>query len=152
MLDSALGPPTNTFWDRGLNGSCLVTPMLFVKESAIAAPPETVFRFHESPGALENLIPPWEKMKVVESSGSIKPGSRVVLQGTVGGVIPVRWVAVHTEYDPPHLFADRQESGPFAAWYHRHHILDDGQGGTILRDEVDYEPPLGASVDGSATV
>ena len=117
--------------------------MRFVKESRIAAPPAAVFRFHESPGALRHLIPPWETMRVVESSGSIQPGSKVVLQGTVGGLLRVRWVAVHTEYQPPHLFADRQESGPFASWYHRHRFLDDGMGGTILRDEVEYEPPLG---------
>jgi hypothetical protein len=117
--------------------------MNFVKESRIAAAPEVVFRFHESPGALRHLIPPWEKMEVVESSQSLRPGSKVVLKGTVLGFLPVRWVAVHTEYDPPRLFADRQESGPFAYWYHRHLFLDDGQGGTVLRDEVEYRPPLG---------
>jgi ligand-binding SRPBCC domain-containing protein len=41
------------------------------------------------------------------------------------------------------MFADRQVQGPFASWYHRHYCLDDGQGGTLLRDEVDYDPPLG---------
>ncbi len=116
--------------------------MHFVKESQIAAPPEVVFAFHESPGALEHLIPPWENMKVVQSSGSLRPGSKVVLQGRLGPV-PLRWIALHTEYDPPHLFADRQESGPFASWYHRHFFQDDGQGGTLLRDEVEYQPPLG---------
>lgn len=117
--------------------------MKFLKESRIAAPPDVVFRFHESPIALPSLIPPWESMAVVASSGSLQPGSQVVLAGRILGVIPIRWVAIHTEYDPPHLFADRQESGPFAAWHHRHHFLDDGHGGTILRDEVDYQPPLG---------
>ena len=117
--------------------------MHFVKESRIAAPPEVVFRFHESPDALRHLIPPWERVEVAESAGSLRPGSRVVLKGRLGP-IPLRWVAVHTEYDPPHLFADRQESGPFALWYHRHRFLDDGQGGTVLRDEVEYRPPLGA--------
>jgi ligand-binding SRPBCC domain-containing protein len=53
------------------------------------------------------------------------------------------WVAVHTEYDPPRLFVDLQESGPFASWRHRHQFLPDGQGGTILRDEVEYELPAG---------
>ncbi len=115
----------------------------FVKESRLAAPPETVFAFHESPAALTELIPPWENMRVAESAGSLVPGSRVVLRGRVGP-LPVQWIAVHTEYEPPHLFADRQESGPFAYWYHRHHMLDDGQGGTILRDEVEYVVPLGA--------
>jgi hypothetical protein len=42
------------------------------------------------------------------------------------------------------LFADRQESGPFAYWYHRHHFLDNGSGGTLLRDEIEYVLPLGA--------
>ena len=116
--------------------------MQYVKESRIAAPPEVVFRFHESPGALEWLIPPWENMRVESSSGSLRAGSRVVLRGRVGP-LPVRWVALHTEYDPPHLFADRQESGPFAYWYHRHRFTGDGQGGTILRDEVEYRPPFG---------
>jgi ligand-binding SRPBCC domain-containing protein len=82
-------------------------------------------------------------MKVAESAGSLLPGSRVVLRGRVG-IIPVQWIAMHTEYEPPQLFADRQESGPFAYWYHRHHMLDDVTGGTILRDEVEYVVPLGA--------
>lgn len=116
----------------------------FVKESRIAASPAMVFAFHESPTALTELIPPWENMKVAESPGSLRPGSRVVLRGRVG-IIPVQWVAMHTEYEPPHLFADRQNSGPFAYWYHRHHMLDDGAGGTLLRDEVEYVVPLGAT-------
>jgi hypothetical protein len=116
--------------------------MQFARESRINAPPEAVFAFHESPGALQRLTPPWEKAKLVEGGTSIKEGSRVVIE-TKLGLVPLRWVAIHTEYDPPHLFADRQESGPFASWYHRHRFLDDGQGGTILRDEIEYEPPLG---------
>lgn len=114
----------------------------YVKQTQISARSDVVFRFHESPDALQQLIPPWENMKRVESDGSLQPGSQVVLRGSLG-VIPIQWVAIHTEYDPPHLFADRQESGPFASWYHRHRFLDDGQGGTLLRDEVEYAVPLG---------
>ncbi|CAN5783368.1 hypothetical protein BH23PLA1_BH23PLA1_00440 [soil metagenome] len=117
--------------------------MLFVKESKIAASPAEVFAFHESPGALQKLIPPWEKVEVVEQADSIRPGSRVVLKSTLAGMA-LKWVAEHVEYDPPHRFSDRQVSGPFARWEHTHQFLDDGQGGTILRDEVDYEPPMGA--------
>ena len=117
--------------------------MRFVKESRIAAPPAAVFAFHESPGALARLTPPWENVEVIAGGDSIRPGSRVVLR-TWLGPFPLRWVAEHTEYEPGRMFADRQVSGPFASWYHRHWFLDDGVGGTILRDEVDYEPPLGA--------
>ena len=117
--------------------------MKFLHESRIAAPPQAVWDFHERPGALPMLTPPWEKVRLVEGGDSILPGSRVVLETRLGP-FPLRWVAEHTEYDPPRLFADRQVSGPFARWYHRHHFLDDGDGGTILRDEVDYEVPMGA--------
>jgi hypothetical protein len=116
--------------------------MRFVKESRIAAPPSVVFAFHESPGALGRLTPPWEEVEVVEGGKSIRPGSRVVLR-TRFGPVKLRWVAEHTEYDPPRSFGDRQVTGPFASWSHRHLFLDDGSGGTLLRDEVDYEPPLG---------
>jgi len=114
----------------------------FVRESRIAATPAEVFAFHESPGALERLTPPWERAERIEGGESIRPGSRVTLKVRVGP-LTMRWVAEHTEYDPGRLFADRQVRGPFASWYHRHHFLDDGAGGTILRDEVEFEPPFG---------
>jgi ligand-binding SRPBCC domain-containing protein len=116
--------------------------MTFTKETRINASVERVFAFHESSEALTALIPPWENMRVAESSGSLLPGSRVVLRGSVGP-IPVKWVAVHTEYDPPRLFTDEQQSGPFKLWHHRHRFIDTGDGSTILRDEVTYELPLG---------
>ncbi len=116
--------------------------MQFVKESHIAATPDRVFAFHESPGAFEQLTPPWESVAVESGGESIRPGARVTLR-TKLGPFSLRWVAEHTEYDPPRLFADRQLSGPFAIWFHRHRMIDDGRGGTLLRDEVDYELPLG---------
>jgi ligand-binding SRPBCC domain-containing protein len=118
------------------------SPQQYVKQTRIHADPAVVFRFHESPGALQHLIPPWENIKLVESAGSLQVGSRVVLRGHLG-LFPLQWIAIHTEYDPPHLFADRQESGPFALWYHRHRFLEDGFGGTILRDEIEYAVPFG---------
>ena len=124
----------------GLTGTAL--RQRFAKETIINAPPEIVFEFHKSRDALTLLIPPWENMKVIESSGSLLPGSRVVLRGGLGP-LPLQWSAIHTEFDPPHLFADRQESGPFAYWYHRHRFFEDGQGGTVLMDDVEYALPLG---------
>ncbi|MDR3620780.1 MAG: SRPBCC family protein [Paludisphaera borealis] len=115
----------------------------FIKESRIASPPSTVFEFHESPGALERLIPPWEQVEVVEAPRSLRPGARAVLRTKLG---PFRldWIAEHTEYARDRLFADRQVKGPFSFWHHRHCFGDDGEGGTILRDEVEYRLPFGA--------
>ena len=116
--------------------------MTFVKETRIAAPPVRVFDFHETPGAIERLTPPWERVVVESGGGLIRPGSRIALRTSLGP-LRLRWVAEHTEYDPPGLFADRQLSGPFASWYHRHWMIDDGRGGTLLRDEVEFALPLG---------
>jgi ligand-binding SRPBCC domain-containing protein len=121
--------------------------MHFVKESRIAAPPATVFAFHESPGAFLRLSPPWEKVELLEGGDSLKPGARAVIRTKVGPFW-VKWVAEHTDYEPGRMFADRQIEGPFARWEHRHLFLDDGKGGTRLVDEVDYEPPLGRLLSG----
>ena len=117
-------------------------PMRFEKQTRIRAPPEAVFAFHENPGALERLTPPWERVRLLEGGGSIRPGTRVVL-AVPFGPFRMKWIAEHTEYEPDRMFADRQIRGPFASWYHRHLCIDDGQGGTILRDEIDYELPFG---------
>lgn len=131
-----LGSAIRERW-RSLPARCRL-----VWESRIAAMPEEVFRYHEHPRALTWLIPPWESVRPIVPPKSLDVGTRVVLENRLGP-IRLRWVALHTELEPPHLFADRQESGPFAFWYHRHRFLDDGQGGTILRDEVEYQLPGG---------
>lgn len=117
--------------------------MRFDKESRVAASPARVFAFYESEGALQRLTPPWESAELVSGGDSIRTGSRVVIRTKVGP-FPIEWEAEHMEYEQGRMFADRQVRGPFAKWYHRHWFLDDGDGGTLLRDEVEFEPPLGA--------
>jgi ligand-binding SRPBCC domain-containing protein len=132
----------DAFLHRTLRDRSELKLQTFLKESTIPATPTEVFRFHESTDALEKLIPPGEPLKVEVPPTSLEPGTRVVLRGSLIG-LPLQWVAVHTQYDPPRLFADRQESGPFEYWHHTHRFLDDGAGGTILRDEVEYALPFG---------
>ena len=116
--------------------------MKFVKESVIEASPERVFAFHELPDALVRLTPPWKSARVVRAAQSLRPGERAVVETRVLGLFPVRWEALHTVYDPPRMFEDVQTRGPFRSWRHRHVVLPHGRG-AILRDEVEYEPPLG---------
>jgi len=114
----------------------------FIKESRIAAPPREVFAFFERPDAFQRLLPPGQAVEIVEAPRSLEVGARAVIRMKIGP-FPVEWVAEHVEYIPGRLFVDRQVSGPFASWLHRHEFLDDGEGGTILRDVVEYQPPLG---------
>ena len=115
--------------------------MKFVKESVIKATPERVFAFHELPDAFERLVPPWENAKIIQKADITKIGSRAIIEQKLFGIFPSRWVAEHTQYEPPKMFEDVQISGPFASWRHRHIVLPH-DGGAILRDEIEYEPPL----------
>jgi ligand-binding SRPBCC domain-containing protein len=116
--------------------------MRFVKESVINAAPRRVFAFHELADAIERLIPPWENAKIIQKADISKIGSQAVIEQKIFGLIPSRWVAEHTKYDPPRMFEDVQISGPFRSWHHRHIILPHEMG-AILRDEIDFEPPFG---------
>lgn len=121
-----------------------------VFQSRIAAPPAVVFAFHERPDAARLLTPVWSGARVVAPAPSLRPGATAVIR--LGcGPLAMDWVARHVVYEPPRLFVDRQESGPFVAWEHRHQVLPAPSAGdgaaaaeSILRDEVRYCPPLGA--------
>jgi ligand-binding SRPBCC domain-containing protein len=115
--------------------------MNFIKESFIEATPERVFAFHELPDALSRLTPPWESARVIQPAPDLHVGSIAIVETRILGILPARWVARHTLYDPPHMFEDVQVSGPFRLWRHRH-IVEPHEGGAILRDEIEYEPPL----------
>lgn len=119
----------------------LSEPMRFVKESLIKATPERVFAFHELPDAFARLLPPWESATIVQSADISQIGSRAVIEQKIFGVFPTRWIAEHTAYDPPRMFEDVQISGPFAIWRHRH-IFEPHPDGAVLRDEIEFEPPM----------
>ena len=115
--------------------------MRFVKETIIRAAPEKVFGFHLLPDAFERLIPPWEQVKVVQKADITKIGSRTILETKLFGFFKTRWVAEHTRYEPPRMFEDVQISGPFKAWRHQH-IIEPHANGAILKDIIEFEPPM----------
>ena len=116
--------------------------MRFVKESVIRATPECVFAFHEQPDVLSLLIPPWESARVIQAAKISEVGTQAIIETKILGPITAQWVAQHTVYEPPRLFEDVQVKGPFRSWRHRH-IIEPHAEGAVLRDEIDYEPPLG---------
>ena len=116
--------------------------MQFVKESIIRATPERVFAFHLQADALRRLTPPWERSQLISQARISELGSRTIIKACILWPFFARWIAEHTAYDPPCMFEDVQVAGPFRQWRHRH-IIEPHSDGAILRDEIDYEPPLG---------
>jgi ligand-binding SRPBCC domain-containing protein len=115
--------------------------MQFVKESIIRAAPERVFGFHALADVIERLIPPWENARIIKKADITKIGSRAIIEQKIFGIFPSRWIAEHTAYAPPEMFEDVQISGPFKSWRHRH-IIKPHADGSILRDEIEFEPPF----------
>jgi hypothetical protein len=116
--------------------------MRFVKESVFDASVEEVFAVHERPDILELLQPPWEHMRVVRPPTSLEVGTIVEMKSRLGPFW-VTIVAEHVAYEKNVLFEDKMIRGPFRKWHHRHLFSPAGQG-CRLRDEIDYELPLGA--------
>ena len=114
----------------------------YVARSPMPVPARELFDWHARPGAFERLNPPFDKVEILERSGGITPGARTVLRVHLGPV-PRTWVAVHTALEEGRSFTDRQESGPFARWEQVHRMIPDGEGRSILEDEVRYALPLG---------
>ena len=115
---------------------------IFIHRSRIEAPAAEVYAWHALPDTLERLTPPGEHVEVVERTGGLERGARVVLRF---GRWPFRrrWIAVHQDYEEGRYFSDVQLSGPFAYWKHTHTLEPDGPAACILEDRVEYALPFG---------
>jgi ligand-binding SRPBCC domain-containing protein len=115
---------------------------IFIHRSRIKAPAADVYAWHALPEALERLAPQGEHIEVIERTGGIERGARVVLRF---GRWPFRqlWVAEHQDYEKGRYFSDIQVSGPFAYWKHTHTFEPEGPTSCILEDRVEYTLPFG---------
>jgi hypothetical protein len=104
--------------------------------------PGAVFDWHERPGALERLTPPWGKLDVLHRAGGIRDGGEVTLR-VRRGPTRFKWTLRHRDYEHGRQFRDEQVSGPLKSWVHTHRFSPLASGGTLVEDEIDVEPPLG---------
>jgi ligand-binding SRPBCC domain-containing protein len=115
----------------------------FSRRTRLLAPAAVVFDWHATPGALERLTPPWERVEVLEHTGGIRDGVRVVLAVHVGP-FRFRWILEHRDYHEGHSFRDVQVSGPFRSWEHTHLVEPDGPAACYLEDRIRYAVPCGS--------
>jgi len=115
----------------------------FSRRSRIASPAAALFEWHKRPGAFERLSPPWEKVRVLERSGGIGPGDRLVVLVPVAPLVHSRWTVEHRDYIEGRQFRDVQLRGPFAHWVHTHRVEPEGPNASVLDDSIEYRLPLG---------
>ncbi|HSG09838.1 MAG TPA: TIGR01777 family oxidoreductase [Longimicrobiales bacterium] len=104
-----------------------------------------VFAWHERPGAIERLTPPWANVQVEHSEGGIRDGARIILR-VHQGPASFRWELGHRDFVEGRQFRDEQISGPLKSWVHTHGFEPTAEGGTRLQDDIELEAPLGLPV------
>ena len=114
---------------------------VFESQCEYPVPVAELFAWHARPGALDRLMPPWQPAQVLSKSDGIDAGARVELVMQLGP-FPVRWSALHTEYEEHRHFQDIQVRGPFARWVHDHYFEPTATGSRLI-DRVEYRLRFG---------
>ena len=112
------------------------------REQFVARPRSEIFEFFADAGNLEAITPDWLNFHIVTPMPiRIQADTLIDYRLKLFGV-PIRWRTIIDTFDRPARFVDRQLSGPYALWHHTHEFIQT-EGGTLMKDRVDYRIPLG---------
>ena len=108
----------------------------------IPAARDEIFTFFEEPRNLGKMTPGRMGFRILKMDDPpMRPGFRIKYRIKVFGA-PIRWLTTLSEYEPGRRFVDEQTTGPYAFWRHEH-LFEDAEGGTLMRDRVQYKLPFG---------
>ena len=119
--------------------------MRLVRAQLVPRARDEVFAFFGDPRNLELLTPRWLHFRILDQPDTLAEGSTIDYALRLHGV-PLRWRSRIAAWQPPHGFVDEQLRGPYRRWVHRHTFAE-VEGGTLVRDEVEYAVPGGRLVD-----
>ncbi len=114
----------------------------FVHRSVIEAPVSELFSWHLRDRAFERLTPPWLNIEVKSGAKRLQEGLTIELVARRFG-ISLDMAFQVMEFVSDKKFVDRQLKGPFAYWLHEHVFEDLADGQSAMRDDVQFELPLG---------
>ncbi|HUC04216.1 MAG TPA: NAD-dependent epimerase/dehydratase family protein, partial [Acidimicrobiales bacterium] len=109
--------------------------MTINRSFTVPAPVAEVLSYHQHPGALPRLSPPWVPVRIEAQAEALDHGEAVLR--FPGGV---RWVARHTPSARPDEFVDQLVSLPLR-WRHTHTFDAVGDTATRVSDRVDTPVP-----------
>jgi uncharacterized protein (TIGR01777 family) len=116
----------------------------FIRRASLPVSAEEAFAWHERPGALQRLIPPWQIVEVLQQTGGLADGARVELVTHIGPLSFI-WLLEHHDCEPGRQFRDVALRSPFAYWDHLHRFEPEGPTKSVLEDRIQYVLPGGAA-------
>jgi uncharacterized protein (TIGR01777 family) len=119
-------------------------------ESPMPVSAAELYAYHSRDGAFGRLLPPWDRVSLVEPHPGIRDGSQVRLC-VRKGPLTLRACFEHLNVIPGAEFTDKQVAGPFQSWTHRHRFLPVSESSSLMRDEIRFSlpgGPLGNAVAG----
>ena len=105
---------------------------------------EKVWDFISSPDNLKKITPDYMGFDITTKNlpKKIYPGMIVSYKVSPFLGIKITWVTEITQVRELKYFVDEQRVGPYKMWHHQH-FIEPVEGGVLMTDIVDYQPPFG---------
>ncbi|MFI5735828.1 TIGR01777 family oxidoreductase [Kribbella sp. NPDC051587] len=107
--------------------------------SVVAAPRAEVYAWHERPGAVVRLTPPWMPVTVKQEADDLSDGVAVL-----GFPLGFDWIARHSSAEVSKQFVDELDTPvvrQLVRWRHTHSFTAEGESATRISDEIDSNVP-----------
>lgn len=114
------------------------------REQWLPIPMEKAWDFFSTPLNLGKITPDDMRFSIRQpfTNVPVHEGQRISYTVRPLFNIPLRWETCIAIVEPPHRFVDVQVKGPYRHWWHEHRFMAQ-DGGTLMRDRVEYELPFG---------
>ncbi len=103
----------------------------------VPAPIDQVAEFHRLSASMPAITPPLILVRVQRAPAVLAEGDEMAFTMWLGP-LPIRWLA-RIEAVSDTGFTDRQLSGPFAQWVHRHTFIAVDEHTTDVMDEIIFQ-------------
>jgi|1185.fasta_scaffold346156_1 ligand-binding SRPBCC domain-containing protein len=114
----------------------------FEQEQLVRRSRWEVFAFFADAANLERITPASLHFEIRSPQPiAMGAGATIQYQLSLFG-LKFRWRTLIESFEPETGFVDVQAKGPYRSWRHTH-TFTDAPGGTLVRDHVEYEVPLG---------
>lgn len=114
------------------------------KEQNIPASGKNVWNFISSPENLKKITPHEMGFDITNQELIEKMYPGMIISYKVKPLLGIKtnWVTEITQVKEGEYFVDEQRFGPYSLWHHQH-ILEEHTKGTLMKDIITYQPPLG---------